>query len=332
LSEKFLVKVEDLSIGFQVDEQYIQAVDSVSFGFKQGESLGLVGESGCGKTVTAMSILRLLPIPPGRIEKGSIVFKGRDILTLSPQELYAIRGKEIGVIFQEPMTSLNPVKRIGDQIGEAFRIHFPELTGEQVKTKTLALLREVGLPDPLDIYSVYPHHLSGGMRQRVVIAIAVACNPQLLIADEPTTALDVTIQAQIMDLISSLQKKHKMALILITHNMGLITTSCDRVIVMYAGRFAEMAAVKDLFQDPLHPYTKGLLSSIPALDAAKKELVPISGTVPHPSEFLPGCRFAPRCPDRFAKCDLASAPPLFEHRKQHYVSCWLYEKGEAHAR
>ena len=319
-----LVQVNDLSIGFTVEEQYIQAVDAVSFSLAEGESLGLVGESGCGKSVTAMSILKLLPIPPGQIEKGSIVFNGKNILALPPADLYSLRGKEIGVIFQEPMTSLNPVKRVGEQVGEALTIHFPDMPLDTVYQNTLSLLKEVGLPNQEDIYSMYPHSLSGGMRQRVVIAIAIACNPKLLIADEPTTALDVTIQAQIMELIKSLQKQHNMALILITHNMGLVTTTCDRVIVMYAGRFAEFAAVKDLFREPLHPYTKGLLQSIPTMDSKGGKLSSIKGTVPHPSKFLPGCRFAPRCPDRFKKCDQNTPPPLKEHKKAHWVSCWLF--------
>jgi oligopeptide/dipeptide ABC transporter ATP-binding protein len=319
-----LVQVKDLSIGFTVEEQYIRAVDSVSFDLARGESLGLVGESGCGKSVTAMSILKLLPIPPGRIEKGSIVFNGKNVLSLPPTELYGIRGREIGVIFQEPMTSLNPVKRVGEQVAEALTVHFPGMGENALRERTLALFREVGLPNREDIYGMYPHNLSGGMRQRAVIAIAIACNPKLLIADEPTTALDVTIQAQIMELIKSLQKQYNMALILITHNMGLVTTTCDRVIVMYAGRFAEVAAVKDLFRRPLHPYTKGLLQSIPALDTKGGSLSSIKGTVPHPNEFLPGCRFAPRCPDRFKKCDQKTPPPLKEQKKGRWVSCWLY--------
>ncbi|MBN1799840.1 MAG: ABC transporter ATP-binding protein [Spirochaetales bacterium] len=324
VTKKDLVKVNNLSIGFTVEEQYIQAVDSVSFSLGQGESLGLVGESGCGKSVTAMSILKLLPIPPGRIEKGSIVFNGKNILSLAPKELYGIRGKEIGVIFQEPMTSLNPVKRVGEQVAEALTIHLPEMPADKVRSRILALFKEVGLPNQEDIYGMYPHSLSGGMRQRVVIAIAIACNPKLLIADEPTTALDVTIQAQIMELIESLHKQYNMALILITHNMGLVATTCDRVIVMYAGRFAEVAAVKDLFKQPLHPYTNGLLQSIPTLDTKGGKLSSIKGTVPHPSKFLPGCRFAPRCPDRFKQCDQNTPPPLKEHKKGHWVSCWLY--------
>ncbi len=324
MAKKTLVKVNNLSIGFRVEEQYIQAVDSVSFSLAAGESLGLVGESGCGKSVTCMSILKLLPMPPGRIEKGSIVFNGKNIFSLPPQGLYALRGKEIGVIFQEPMTSLNPVKRIGEQVAEALTIHFPDMPLEKVRNRTLSLFKEVGLPNQEDIYSMYPHSLSGGMRQRVVIAIAIACNPKLLIADEPTTALDVTIQAQIMELIKSLHKQYNMALILITHNMGLVTTTCDRVIVMYAGRFAEVSTVKDLFKEPLHPYTKGLLRSIPTLDSKGGKLSSIQGTVPHPSEFLPGCRFAPRCPSRFKKCDQKTPPPLEEDKKGHWVSCWLY--------
>jgi peptide/nickel transport system ATP-binding protein len=324
VAKKILVQIKDLSIGFTVEEQYIQAVDAVSFDLAQGESLGLVGESGCGKSVTAMSILKLLPIPPGRIEKGRIEFNGKDILSLAPTELYAIRGKEIGVIFQEPMTSLNPVKRVGEQVAEALTIHFPDMKENAVRERTLALFKEVGLPNQEDIYSMYPHNLSGGMRQRAVIAIAIACNPKLLIADEPTTALDVTIQAQIMELIKSLHKQYNMALILITHNMGLVTTTCDKVIVMYAGRFAEIASVKDLFREPLHPYTKGLLQSIPTLDSKGGSLSSIEGTVPHPSEFLPGCRFAPRCPKRFKKCDQKIPPPLKEYKKGHRVSCWLY--------
>jgi oligopeptide/dipeptide ABC transporter ATP-binding protein len=325
-----LVQVENLSIGFTVENASIQAVDSISFDLAHGESLGLVGESGCGKTVSVMSILKLLPMPPARIESGRILFDGRDVLRLAPQELHSIRGREIGVIFQEPMTSLNPVKRIGEQVSEALTVHFPDMTPDELARRTAELLRVVGLPDPEHTLGLYPHSLSGGMRQRVVIAMAVACNPKLLIADEPTTALDVTIQAQIMELIRSLKDTYGMSLILITHNMGLVTTTCDRVIVMYAGRFAEIASVKGLFEQPLHPYTQGLMQSIPTLRSGRRELVSIRGSVPHPSEFLPGCRFAPRCPFRFDRCDGKTPPPLFERGRGHRVSCWLYEKGGKH--
>ncbi|MEJ2663360.1 MAG: ABC transporter ATP-binding protein [Spirochaetia bacterium] len=331
-SEQPLVQVENLSIGFTVEDTAIQAVDSISFELKHGESLGLVGESGCGKTVSAMSILKLLPMPPAHIESGRILFDGRDVLRLTPSELHAVRGREIGVIFQEPMTSLNPVKRIGEQVSEALTVHFPDTPPDELARRTAELLRVVGLPNPEHTAGLYPHKLSGGMRQRVIIAIAVACNPKLLIADEPTTALDVTIQAQIMELIRSLKDSYGMSLILITHNMGLVTTTCDRIIVMYAGRFAETASVGDLFREPLHPYTQGLMKSIPTLRSGSRELSSIKGSVPHPSEFLPGCRFAPRCPRCFDKCGTREPPPLFAYRKDHRVSCWLYEGKEDNGR
>jgi peptide/nickel transport system ATP-binding protein len=313
-----IVQVKDLSIGFTVDNHYIEAVDAISFEIREGESLGLVGESGCGKSVTAMSLLRLLPIPIATVKSEALLFDGKSIPALSPKEIYAIRG-------QEPMTSLNPVKRIGAQVEETLLIHHPELGNAEIYRRTLQMLKEVGLPEPEEIYRQYPHNLSGGMRQRVVIAIAMINRPKLLIADEPTTALDVTIQAQIINLIKDLKNQYRMSLLLITHNMGLVTTLCDRIIVMYAGRFAEVALVADLFKTPLHPYTQGLLKSIPSLVDVGQELSSIPGTVPHPSRFLKGCRFAPRCPFVFAKCREDTPPPLFEKAHSQRVSCWLYE-------
>jgi len=242
----------------------------------------------------------------------------------------AIRGREIGVIFQEPMTSLNPVQRIGVQVEEPLKIHCPELSGQERKARVLEMLKEVGLPDVERVYAAYPHHLSGGMRQRIIIAIAMILKPKLLIADEPTTALDVTIQAQIIDLIRRLKEQYRMALLLISHNMGLVATICDRVIVMYAGRFAEVAGLDEMFRRPLHPYTRGLFQSIPNLEGARKTLVPIQGNVPHPSQFLKGCRFQPRCKFAFDTCLLETPPPLAEETAGHLVSCWLYPHPADH--
>jgi peptide/nickel transport system ATP-binding protein len=321
-----LVKVENLTIGFTIEGSYFEAVDSLSFSMTINESLGLVGESGCGKTVSSMALIKLLPSPPAVIKGDRILFRGKNILTMSPEDLCSIRGKEIGVIFQEPMTSLNPVKKIGFQVSEPLAVHFPGMSKKDRYEKTLHILKEAGLKDPVRIYSSYPHVLSGGMRQRAGIAAAMICNPRLLIADEPTTALDVTIQAQIMDLIQTLMQEHKMSLLLITHNLGLVSEVCSRVIVMYAGRIVEMASSKQLFDLPLHPYTKGLLSSIPRLSNSGPYLPSIPGSVPHPVHYLQGCRFLPRCTKKIKKCREHIPPPLYRLEEGHYVSCWLYAK------
>ncbi|MBN2353150.1 MAG: ABC transporter ATP-binding protein [Spirochaetales bacterium] len=327
-NEKPLVNVKRLSIGFTVEEKYIEAVDGISFAIGSCESVGLVGESGCGKSVTAMALIKLLPVPVSRIACETLEFAGKDLLSLPHAEIEAIRGREVGVIFQEPMTSLNPVKKIGVQVEEPLRIHLPAMEKTERRLRMFEMLAEVGLSDAERVAASFPHNLSGGMRQRVMIAIAMVLKPKLLIADEPTTALDVTIQAQIIDLIKRLQEQYRMSLLLISHNMGLVTTVCERVFVMYAGRLAETSPLEELFSHPLHPYTQGLLKSIPTLSTGREALQSISGTVPHPSEFLPGCRFAPRCPYAFDLCRAPEPPPLFVRGPEHGVSCWLYREGD----
>lgn len=319
-----LLTVSNLSIGFQLEKENFLAVEDVSFSIKKGESLGIVGESGCGKSVTAMSLIRLLPIPPAYLT-GDITFDETDILKANIEVLHKIRGKEIGVVFQEPSTSLNPTKTIGDQISEVFRTHNPELSKEIIKKSSIELLSKVDIPNAKERYNSYPHEFSGGMKQRVAIAIAIALNPKLLIADEPTTALDVTIQAQILDLIKKIQMERKSSILIITHNMGIVADFCDKIIVMYAGKIVESAKTEDLFNSTSHPYTIGLLNSIPSTTNDKKILYSISGAVPHPKEYRKGCRFFDRCKKRIAKCEGDVPPPLFKVGDDHKAACWLYE-------
>jgi oligopeptide/dipeptide ABC transporter ATP-binding protein len=314
-----LLSVRGLRTEFQSEEGPFAAVEDVSFDLAPGEVLGIVGESGSGKSVTALSILRLIPTPPGRIAGGEIWFDGRDLLKVSERRMRAIRGAAISMIFQEPMTSLNPVFTVGDQIIETVRQH--ERVGPRAaRLKALEMLDKVGIPSPAQRLDEYPHQLSGGMRQRVMIAMALSCNPRLLLADEPTTALDVTIQAQILELLRELQAELGMAVILITHDLGVVAEFVDRVIVMYAGRVAETAGVHAIFEDPLHPYTEGLLGSIPSLDDERERLQVIPGVVPSPFELPPGCRYAPRCPYARPQCD-GGEPPLFELRPGHRAAC-----------
>ena len=302
-----LLEVRGLSTHFFIRQGRLRAVDHVSFHIEQGETLALVGESGCGKSVTAASILRLIPDPPGRIVGGEIWFEGRDLLTLSINDMRALRGNRIGMIFQEPMTSLNPVFTIGDQITEVIREH-QAVSRAQAESRAAELLNLVRVPDPHRQLREYPHRLSGGMRQRVMIAIALACDPALLIADEPTTALDVTTQAQILELLDDLKRRLGMAMLLITHDLGVVARVAQRVLVMYAGRVVEAAGVADLFRNPLHPYTRGLLNSLPRpdreVDAAGRPapLIEISGIVPSLAALPQGCAFAPRCPHAIDDC------------------------------
>jgi oligopeptide/dipeptide ABC transporter ATP-binding protein len=289
-----LLQVHDLITAFDTDKGLIRAVDRVSFEVPQGKTVGIVGESGCGKSVTAMSVLRLLPQPMGKVLQGKVTFKGRDLLNASPKELRKIRGNEIGVIFQEPMTALNPVQRIGKQLSECFLLH-KKMNRRQAWEASIEMLRKVRIPSPELRAGDYPHQLSGGMRQRVVIAMALACRPNLLIADEPTTALDVTVQAQILDLIKQLQAEMGMSVILITHDLGVIAETCDEVVVMYAGRVVERAPVRELFARPLHAYTRGLLASIPTLETPPKSILPvIPGMVAGLADLVPGCRYCQR--------------------------------------
>ncbi len=320
-----LLELKGLKTYFFTDEGVVRAVDGVDLHIDKGETLGIVGESGCGKTVTALSVMKLIPMPPGRIVEGQILYLGRDLVTLPPGQMRKVRGKEISMVFQEPMTSLNPVFTIGEQIAEAIRLH-EGLGRRAAMDKTVEMLKIVHMANPERRVKEYPHQLSGGMRQRVMIAMALSCNPKLLIADEPTTALDVTIQAQILELLNELKSKLGMAVMLITHDMGVIAETAQRVMVMYAGKVVEEAPVKDLFKEPLHPYTQGLLRSIPRIDLAatkKQRLEAIPGVVPNLLEAPPGCRFTPRC--QFAKAVCAEKDPVLKEIKPgHKVSCWLY--------
>ena len=319
-----LLEIRGLTVQFATDDGIVHAVDGVDLGVDRGETLGVVGESGCGKSVTALSVMKLIPMPPGRIVSGEILWQGRDLVPLGSDEMRAIRSKEIAIVFQEPMTSLNPVYTVGDQVAEVIRLH-ERLSRRAAMDKAVEMLRLVHIPHPERRIRDYPHQFSGGMRQRVMIAMALACNPRLLIADEPTTALDVTIQAQILDILSELKSRMGMAVMLITHAMGVIAETAQRVAVMYAGKVVEEAPVKELFGAPRHPYTQGLIRSIPRIDTAvvgRKRLEAISGSVPPLVDPPPGCRFAPRCPHARAEC-LAETPPLRVVAPGHKVACVL---------
>jgi len=321
-----LLEVRDLQTHFTTDEGTVRAVDGVSFTIEAGKTLGMVGESGCGKSVTALSILRLVPSPPGRIVAGRILYQGRDLMSLSDREMRAVRGNEIAMIFQEPMTSLNPVFTVGDQIGEAIRLH-QKTSRRETRERAIEMLRLVEMPEPARRVDEYPHQLSGGMRQRVMIAMALSCNPKLLIADEPTTALDVTIQAQILDLLAGLQERLGMALLLITHDLGVVAEQADDVIILYAGRIVERAPVGQLFAAPLHPYTRGLLDSLPQLGASREQrLRPIPGTVPPLTRLPSGCRFRDRCALAIDDCARID-PPLEEKSRGHTAACIRVPRG-----
>ncbi|MEK7770542.1 MAG: ABC transporter ATP-binding protein [candidate division NC10 bacterium] len=321
-----LLDVKNLKTYFFTDEGTVRAVDGVDLYIDKGETLGIVGESGCGKSVTALSIMKLIPQPPGKIVEGEIRYNGQNLVDLPARKMRKIRGKEISMIFQEPMTSLNPVFTCGEQIAEALRLH-EGLGRRDAMAKTVDMLKLVHMANAERRVKEYPHQLSGGMRQRIMIAMALSCNPKLLIADEPTTALDVTIQAQILELLNELKSKLGMAVMLITHDMGVIAETAQRVIVMYAAKVAEEAPVGDLFKEPLHPYTQGLLRSIPRIDLAatkRQRLEAIGGTVPTlTGDIPPGCRFAPRCPFVKAVCT-EQDPVLKELKPGHKVACWLY--------
>ncbi|HHV93629.1 MAG TPA: ABC transporter ATP-binding protein [Firmicutes bacterium] len=317
-----LLEVRGLKTYFYTEDGVVPAVDGVDFVLNKGETLGIVGESGCGKSVTSLSIMRLIPDPPGKIVDGEIIFEGSNLLEKTEAEMRNIRGNDISMIFQEPMTSLNPVFTIGDQIMEAIILH-QRLTKAAARERAIEMLRRVGIPSPERRIDEYPHQLSGGMRQRVMIAMALSCNPKLLIADEPTTALDVTIQAQILDLMRKLRDEFGTAIMLITHDLGVIAELAERVVVMYAGKIVEQADVKPLFANPLHPYTVGLLGSIPKLTEQQDRLQVIEGVVPHPA-FLPkGCRFHPRCKEAREICKVEE-PELMEQEPGHLVACWKY--------
>jgi oligopeptide transport system ATP-binding protein len=317
-----LLEVKDLTTHFFTDDGVVRAVDGISYDLQEGETMGLVGESGCGKTVSALSILRLIPNPPGRIVGGEVQFEGEDILKVNEEEIRHIRGNRIAMIFQEPMTSLNPVLTIGRQLTEAIELHL-KLHHGAATDRAVQLLEMVGIPEAATRLNDYPHQFSGGMRQRVMIAMALSCNPKLLLADEPTTALDVTIQAQILEILARLSKEFGTAVIIITHNLGVVARYADRVNVMYAGKIVESASARELYGSPRHPYTLGLLKSVPRLDEAKKDkLVPIEGFPPDLIQVLPGCPFYPRCTYRLDKCQ-QEEPALALADTKHYAACWV---------
>ncbi len=321
-----LLEVKNLQTHFPTRAGLVRAVNGVSFHLDRGELLGLVGESGCGKSITALSIMRLIA-PPGKIAGGEIIFEGKNLLTLSNAEMRAIRGDDIAMIFQDPMTSLNPVFKVGEQIAEALRLH-RKLSRKAAREAAIAAMEEVSIPDPARRADDYPHQLSGGMRQRVMIAMALACDPKLLIADEPTTALDVTIQAQILELLDELRKTRELAVLLITHDLGVVAEVANRVAVMYTGKIVEESPVEELFARPKHPYTEGLLRSVPKLTAEYvlklERLETIEGVVPSPTNLPPGCHFAPRCPYRMQRC-VEGEIPLYPAGENVIVRCVLYD-------
>lgn len=334
VSKEPILRINDLKISFQSGKKLVTAVDGVSFELKEGEILGIVGESGSGKSVTSLASMGLIPSPPGKIEKGEIIFNGKNLTNISEKEWRKIRGNQISMIFQEPMTSLNPLFTIGNQLMEAIRLH-TNLSKAEAKARSVELLKLVGIPRAEGILKEHPHQLSGGMRQRVMIAMAMACNPRVLIADEPTTALDVTIQAQILALMKDLNQKTNTSIILITHDLGVVAEICERVIVMYAGQIVEQGDVRKILKDPQHPYTRGLLKSVPDLRGKKDRLYSIPGTVPVPGSVIKGCRFAARCADAFEKCRHES-PILHQTENDgHEVRCFLHtikEGSDEHVR
>jgi oligopeptide transport system ATP-binding protein len=330
MARDVILSVRDLRTHFSTDEGIVRAVDGVSFELHKGETLGIVGESGSGKSVTNLSVMRLIPMPPGRIVSGDILLDGTSILAMSTGQLRALRGGRVSMIFQDPMTSLNPFLRISTQMVETIRLH-QGLNAKESLAKAVEMLRLVGIPNPDRRVRAYPHQFSGGMRQRVMIAMALSCNPEILIADEPTTALDVTIQAQILELIRDLTLRLGTAVILITHDLGVVSGMCDRIVVMYAGKIVEAATTDDLFASPRHPYTQGLIRSVPRLDRSSKErLFSIPGTPPSLIDIPACCPFHPRCASAMEVCRKAYPPPT-DLGDGHVVSCWLHGKGNGHA-
>jgi peptide/nickel transport system ATP-binding protein len=327
VSKEPILQIKDLKVSFQSGKKLVAAVDGISFDLKEGEILGIVGESGSGKSVTSLATMGLIPSPPGKIEKGEILFEGKDLTHISEKEWRKIRGNQISMIFQEPMTSLNPLFTVGNQLMEAISLH-TGLSKREATVRCIELLKLVGIPRAEGILKEYPHQLSGGMRQRVMIAMAMACNPKMLIADEPTTALDVTIQAQILALMKDLNKKTNTSIIFITHDLGVVAEVCERVIVMYCGQIVEQGDVRTILKDPKHPYTKGLLKSVPDLRGKKDRLYSIPGSVPTPGTVHKGCRFAARCSEAFGRCKI-ELPELFTMEKgEHEVRCFLHSSEE----
>ena len=325
MSEEALLRVENLQTSFRSEKGYLPAVDGLSFSVRQGECVGLVGESGCGKTLTSLSILGLVPKPGGAITGGRILFEGRDLVSMPEEGLRAIRGNRISMIFQEPMTSLDPVYTIGTQIGDVISLH-QKVDRRTARAKAVDMLRLVGIPDPERRIDEYPHSLSGGMRQRVMIAMALSCRPRLLIADEPTTALDVTIQAQILEILKDLRREIGMSVLLITHALGVIAEIAERVVVMYAGKAVEDGPVGEIFHHPRHPYTVGLLESVPRMEKEKRRLHVINGMVPGIAAMPAGCRFHPRCGRAMDVCRTNEPDPL-QVSPGHWASCWLLREG-----
>jgi len=324
MTDQPIIEIKNLKTYFKTDEGIAHAVDDVSFSVYPGETLGIVGESGCGKSVTSLSMMKLIPQPPGYFAGGEILYKGRNILDIPETEMREIRGNKISMIFQEPMTSLNPVFTVGHQIEEAIIVH-QGLNAKDARQKAIEMLKLVSIPSPEQRADEYPHQLSGGMRQRIMIAMALSCNPEVLIADEPTTALDVTIQAQILELIERLQKELNLAVIMITHDLGVVAEVCDRVLVMYAGQIVEKGSVRDIFKNPQHPYTKGLLASIPKMgkEGSSQSLYNIKGMVPNATEFPQGCHFNPRCELAIDKCKAENPNlELINSESVHQVRCW----------
>lgn len=321
-----LLEIKDLRTVFHTDAGTVRAVDGVGFTVGRGEAVGLVGESGCGKSVTALSIMRLIPDPPGEIAGGSILLEGRDILAIPEGAMRRVRGNEISIVFQEPLASLNPVFTCGEQVREAISLH-QKLGRRESKARAIEMLRLVRIPDPEKRYGDYPHQMSGGMRQRVMIAMALSCQPKLLIADEPSTALDVSVQAQIIELLLELREEMNMAVLLITHDLAVVAQMASRVIVMYAGVIVEEAPIGEIFRGPMHPYTAGLIGSLPKINQPVERLSMIPGSVPDPLRLPHGCRFSDRCPERFDRC--GEEPPMFRLGEDRRARCWLREGGRA---
>ena len=325
MNGKELLRIEDLEIRYETDDGVAYALNGVSLHVKEGETLGLVGETGAGKTTLAKGILRLIQTPPGKIVNGKVYFDGKDILAMSDHDLHQVRGNAISMVFQDPMTSLNPVMTVGEQIEEVIAVHNSNLSKEEIRERAIAMLKRVGIS--ADRIDEYPHQFSGGMKQRVIIAIALACNPKLLLADEPTTALDVTIQAQVLDMIRKLKTEMNTAMILISHDLGVVAQTCDRVAIIYAGRIVETGNLRDIYKNPKHPYTIGLLDSIPSLTKDAKRLKPIKGLMPDPTALPPGCPFAPRCNYATAACSEA-VPDLADRGNGHLVRCIMDISGK----
>ncbi|MGM9950257.1 MAG: ABC transporter ATP-binding protein [Lysinibacillus sp.] len=325
MTRKVLLDVKGLETTFFTDDGAVKAVDNIHFHVHEGEVLGIVGESGCGKSVTSLSIMRLIPSPPGKITAGEVLLDGKDLVNLSDKEMRSIRGKDVAMIFQEPMTSLNPLFTIGNQLIEAIRIHNKSWSKKKATERAVEMMKLVGLPRAEELIHEYPHQLSGGMRQRVMIAMALVCDPKVLIADEPTTALDVTIQAQILKLMRELNARLNTAILLITHDLGVVAETCERVIVMYAGQVVEEAPVSEIFKNPQHPYTKGLIQSVPDMRFKKDSLYSIPGSVPKPGSIKEGCRFAPRCEYATERC-MKEAPSLYRTSDVHQARCFLVEE------